>query len=251
MGVMQYFEYSLTGAKRNGREDGKRNIPAKNQKENSAYERQLAMKANHEIRTVAQEWEKEDRTLKGNYTSALKWFIDAKAKEKKESGEAEKALADYRRIVDTINGTAEGRHLDKWPYLLFMFLVGVVEIPLTAKVFEIFGENNILTYVFALAICLSIPATAHFTGVLIKEKFNPRNVALLVINLVALIATFVAIAWLRKIFLISSFNSMGDTMTRHLRVRELTYSRLSLENDNLSNVYRLIIFVIKTFFSRL
>ena len=89
MGLNEYFEYSLGGAKRNGREDGSRNIPGKDQKEHSAYERQLAMKASKGIRSIAEEWEKEDRNLKGNYVSALKIFIDTKEKAKKEKDEAE------------------------------------------------------------------------------------------------------------------------------------------------------------------
>jgi hypothetical protein len=200
MGLNEYFEYSLGGAKRNGREDGSRNIPGKDQKEHSAYERQLAMKASKEIRSIAEEWEKEDRNLKGNYVSALKRFIDAKEKAKKEKDEAEKALTEYRHLINQINNTADGHHLGKWPYLVFMLLIGLVEIPLTAKVFEIFGDNRIMTYVFALVLCISVPATAHFMGVMIKEKFNPKNIVLLFINLIALISALGAVSWLREKF---------------------------------------------------
>jgi len=221
MGLSEYWEYSLWGAKINGRADGRQNIPGKTQTEHSAYERQLAMKANKEIRFIAEEWEKEDRKLKGNYVSALKKFIDAKEKAKKEKDEAKNALIKYGNLIDQINNTTDSHHLDKWPYLIFMLLIGVVEIPLTAKVFEIFGEQKILTYVFALVICLAVPANAHFMGVMIKEKFNPRNVALLVINLISLIGAFAAIAWLRKIFFESK--ETQELLGVHLDPQSVTF----------------------------
>lgn len=198
MAFADWWEYSLWGAKRNGRTDGGGNIPTKSQAEHAAYERQLAMRASKEVRGVASEWEEADRTLKGQYVAALREFIDARNRAKKEGAEAEEVLAKHRLNTDKLNGSSDNPLLNRTAYWAIILLIAVGEIPLTAKAFALMGENNMMTYVFALVLCVSVPAAAHFAGVILREKFNWKNLIILLLDIGALVAVLGSVAWVRE-----------------------------------------------------
>ena len=193
-----WWEYSLSGAKRNGRYDGKREIPRKNQPEHPPYEKQLSMRTNKLLQELAQRWAKEDKTLKDTFIKALREYIDIRKKAPKEIAEAETMLTEHRRVVEKLNHSSENPHLSKFAYWMILLLIAVGEIPLTAKVFEIFGENLVLTYVFALVLCVSVPATAHFAGSLLKDKLNWKSILVLILDIGILLMTLGTVSWLRE-----------------------------------------------------
>jgi len=216
-GIMSYlgdwWEYSLFGAKRNGKYDGKREIPRKNQPEHPPYEKQLTMRTNNLLQKLAQKWAKEDKKLKDTFIKALREYIDIRKKAPKEIAEAETMLTEHRRTVEKLNHSSENPRLGKFPYWMIIFLIAVGEIPLTAKVFEIFGENVILTYVFALVLCISVPATAHFAGSLLKEKLNWKSCVVLFLDIGILLLTLGTVSWLReKSFEVDAQELLGFTM---------------------------------------
>jgi hypothetical protein len=75
----------------------------------------------------------------------------------------------YHAIRDRL-GRGPIEYIPEWLYWVFAFLIFVGEIPLNALVFQIFGENQVMTWVMAFIIGLSIPLTAHFVGVKFREK---------------------------------------------------------------------------------
>lgn len=60
-------------------------------------------------------------------------------------------------------------YIPYWLYLIFAVLIGIGEVPLNAMVFNIFGENQVMTWVMSAIIGMSIPLSAHFVGIKIRE----------------------------------------------------------------------------------
>jgi NADH:ubiquinone oxidoreductase subunit 4 (subunit M) len=54
--------------------------------------------------------------------------------------------------------------------MIFAIAIFAGEIPLNALVFQIFGENQIMTWVMAAIIGLSVPLAAHFIGIKFREE---------------------------------------------------------------------------------
>lgn len=66
-------------------------------------------------------------------------------------------------------GRGPVRYVPHWLYLVFATAIFLGEIPLNALVFQIFGENQVMTWVMAFVIGLSVPLTAHFIGIKMRE----------------------------------------------------------------------------------
>lgn len=199
MGLLaDLIEYSHMGARRNGRIDGEKNIPGKTQREHSPFEQQLAMRANKQIRTVAAGWENDDRSLKGDYVKALGAFHKSQQKAGKEVPEAESVLGSYRDAMKVFGEATDEPQLAKWKYYVILALIAFGEIPLTAKVFEILGDNKALTYVFALVLCVSVPVAAHFVGMIFKEKMDAKRWVILLVNGLGFGLVLFAISYFRE-----------------------------------------------------
>ena len=198
MSISDWWEYSLSGAKRNGKLDGGKNIPDKHQKERSAYEQQFSMRTGMSLREISTQWEKLDRGLKGEYVSAVREFIDARKKSEKEGKEAQEALDTYRSAVEKSNDSTDNPHLGRKAYWAIILLIAVGEIPLTAKAFGLMGDSNLMTYIFAIILCVSVPTCAHFAGLMLREKFSWKNMVVLAADLAAFIFVLYGISWVRE-----------------------------------------------------
>lgn len=60
-------------------------------------------------------------------------------------------------------------YMPHWLYMIFASLIFIGEIPLNALVFQIFGENQVMTWVMAFIIGLSVPLFSHFIGIKFRE----------------------------------------------------------------------------------
>lgn len=208
MSISDWWEYETWGAKRNGTNDGARNIPDKTQTSHAAYERQHAMRANKQIRAVATEWEKADQRLKGSYVAGLRNFLDAKKRAQKEGTEAEEILTKHRAVADDVNRNTNEPHMGRKTYLAIMIFLAIAEIPLTAQVFEIFGEQKVMTYVFALVLCISVPMGAHLAGLNLKEKFSWKDFTIFLTLMTALIAVLGSVSYIREKFFESQMQDL-------------------------------------------
>lgn len=200
MGLLSWISYSYFGVWLNGKIDGKRNIPMSDQVEHSPFEKRLALIANENIRRIAQKWDDEDRKLKGDYCSAKREYIDALKdlnEDKKEHGEA---LQDYEDALKKKRDSSNYPHFSNKAYWPFIIVIGLSEIPLTAFVFEILGENRLFTYLFAIALCITLPTASHMLGIVTREPFNKKSIIIAAIVLVTFVGVIVAIAYLREKF---------------------------------------------------
>ena len=74
----------------------------------------------------------------------------------------------YNTMYDTYR-RAPIEYLPHWLYVILAIAIFLGEVPLNAMVFQIFGENQIMTWVMALIIGLCVPLTAHFIGIKFRE----------------------------------------------------------------------------------
>ena len=88
----------------------------------------------------------------------------------------EKAETRFDQMYDKL-GRVPVRYVPHWLYLVFAFAIFAGEIPLNALVFQIFGENQVMTWVMAFVIGLSVPLTAHFIGIKLREHGTGLSIA--------------------------------------------------------------------------
>lgn len=200
MGLLSWISYSYFGAWLNGRIDGKKNIPLADQEEHAPYEKRLTLIADENIRRVAQKWDDEDRKLKGEYCDAKREYIDALKDLNKDKEEHGEALQDYEGALKKKRGSSTYPHLSHKAYLAFVILIGLSEFPLTAFVFDILGENRLLTYLFAAALCITLPMASHFLGIILREQFTKKNGIIATVILALFVGVIVSIAYLREKF---------------------------------------------------
>jgi hypothetical protein len=90
-------------------------------------------------------------------------------------------------------GRAPIVYIPHWLYWIFAFAIFAGEVPLNAMVFQIFGESQIMTWVMAIIIGLSIPLTAHFVGIKLREHPDGFSISNAIKALVAFGVAVVAL----------------------------------------------------------
>jgi len=179
--------YSEENLRSKGREDGAKAIPSKDGASpledevlNSA--RLLASKVAAVVRSKLEEIdaqikskiEKADRALKDEERRIQESF-DANKKLQDEAFGLRSARDRFelgkRRFDITFSKTGRMplRYVSHTLYLIFAGIIFLGEIPLNAMVFQIFGENQVMTWVMAFVIGLTIPLLAHFVGIKMRE----------------------------------------------------------------------------------
>ncbi len=101
----------------------------------------------------------------------------------------EKVDSRYDQMLDK-HGRIPVKYVPHWLYIIFATAIFLGEIPLNAIVFQIFGENQIMTWVMAFVIGLCVPLTAHFIGIKLREHGDGFHLA----NTLKALAVFVVIA---------------------------------------------------------
>jgi hypothetical protein len=182
MGLIYWWDYSLWGAKRNGRIDGNSNIPGKNQTDFAPYELQLASIANCNILLIAEKWLKNDSRLMVAYCNALHTFNEAKVKVEK----AQEILLEKECVhpdPNLFNGSSYDARIGKWFYRMIILMIAAAEFPFANNAMELMGENQIITYLLALGPCFLILFGAHLAGRYLKTDMYLKEKRYTFINL--------------------------------------------------------------------
>lgn len=180
--------YSDSEIEAKGRQDGANRIPALDSTEPTPYEIQL-LQANRQMAgRVVEACQPRLEKIEGEIAQWKQYSIDY-------LGEIQHIKDQHRTEIEHCNNDpilrhaeqekeiAERAYLNKynqlnrkpllyiplWAYLIFAILIGIGEIPLNALVFNIFGENQIMTWVMSAIIGLCIPLSAHFVGIKVRE----------------------------------------------------------------------------------
>jgi hypothetical protein len=105
-------------------------------------------------------------------------------------------------------------YIPHWLYIILALIIFVGEIPLNALVFQIFGENQIMTWIMATIIGLSVPLIAHFVGIKFREHPDKVDYANLIKGLIALsvvVAALYGLSVMRQTYLGENKDALGLT----------------------------------------
>lgn len=217
-------KYSETVIAERAKDDAEQNIPAPQSSDPAPFEKQLL----HEASILASK-------VSTKYKNALE-MLDAKIKaeldfQERRKNHSEKDIANYAEyetasIEDTHQlrdahkqlelaeerfnklyekfGRAPIIYVPHWLYIILAIAIFAGEIPLNALVFQIFGENQIMTWIMAVIIGLAVPLTAHFIGIKFREHAEGLNVANLLKGIVALaviVAALYGLSLMRQTYL--------------------------------------------------
>lgn len=200
MSLFPFLRYSHWDAARNGRSDGKINIPPKEQALNPPYIMQLKNCYEENIARLAQGWKRRDEKLFVQYCTTKqqvetldKYLQRAETDLKNAKQDETHAQEEYHKHFHTPA---------KW-YLLIALLIGLVEFPLNSIIFQVFGESRALTFAMAGGLAFVVPLTAHFFGGYLKQgvlrdgKFSSLT-ALIVCIGVLIVLLFVGVSYIRE-----------------------------------------------------
>lgn len=220
MGIsMPWSKYSRFHVWYRGRKDGKRGIPPIDQVEHTPYENAIQKWAEENIHRVAQEWEKMDQKLKGEYCR-IKVALEAANRAKKAAlDEHAESSEDVETAQNEINKLLIRKHMSPWGYFTLMIFLGFSEFPLNSIVFDLFGEKRWLTYLMSAGLAVVLPVFAHFVGVILKrEPFKKRIIntetVLLFFTIIIPIFTISGIAYFREKF----FEATGVNSYLHVQI---------------------------------
>ncbi|HQH26486.1 MAG TPA: hypothetical protein PLP17_03745 [Oligoflexia bacterium] len=229
-------EYSPEYLRQHAAEDAKLNIPRADSEEPSPFEQELL----HEATTLASR-------VVAAYRRALE-IIDAKIKAEEEYAakkrqnteelgkdllaiendaaensfslahahkKLEESDAHYSSLVAKY-GRTPVVYVPNAVYVVFALMIFLGEIPLNALVFQIFGENQVMTWIMAVIIGLCIPLSAHFIGIKMREhgqgfSFANSFKGLLAFGIVA--AALYGLAVMRQTYLGEYKEQLGLTQT--------------------------------------
>lgn len=164
--------YTTWGAKREGKRDGLAGIPHWDAP-SAQYALELKQAADYHIREVVEQWQKKDEPLAEKQVEAEQ-FRD---RINDETVKAEKILntleEEYKNTFgNPLPEIGFGHFLGYW---LFLFIIGICELPLNAVAFRIMGESEIFTYIVTGGLAVGIPYFAHLTGAFFKEASKDRS----------------------------------------------------------------------------
>ena len=227
-------EFSEEKIRENAKEDAATELPRSDRVEASPYEERLhhaASQLAHRVSSFFQaslegldaQIKAEERLLERKHQDELtsieeSYSIETDACENQFG--LKEAHKHYQVAEERFNeqyaklGRAPIVYVPHWLYLVFAFLIFAGEIPLNALVFEIFGENQIMTWVMAFIIGLSVPLTAHFIGIKIREHeggLSWGNLAKAIGAFALLTAALYGLSLMRVEYLMANKEELGLT----------------------------------------
>ena len=164
------------------------------------FEKELIRQGYEELDGLSHKWSDLDHKLKPLYCGSQKEYFNAQESYKKESKEAEEKLQPLNKTREAFNNLVVPRFSEKWA-LFWLIIIGIIEFPLNSQIFQIFGENKIMTYLFSAGICIILPIASHFLGAKLKnEKKSKRDNIFMIGTPVFILLLIGGIALLRETF---------------------------------------------------
>ena len=224
--------YSEPNIRSKGREDGEKNIPSPQFQSLSPYESEIVHGSKLVASKVVAEYhgklEEIDAEVKGALDKATRKLQDDEARIKA-NYDSNKAQHDQRfqlraardaydqakkrfDIMFSKVGRMPIEYVPHWLYVVFATIIFLGEIPLNAIVFQIFGENQVMTWVMAFVIGLSIPLSSHFIGIKAREhegKVNYANVIKALAVTAILVIALHDLSQMRHDYLLSMKDALG------------------------------------------
>ncbi len=162
--------YSDWQVKRRGHLDGLSTppIPSWDAEESSPFvSGDLKSAGEHDVQLLARRWNRMNGRLKARWLQAEFACRQAVRQAEKAENAFDNACVAYQAYHgERPPSVGFGRTLG---YGFLMALLFVFELPLNAVVFRIFGENEILTFIFTFGVAIVLLLSAHELGKLLRE----------------------------------------------------------------------------------
>ncbi len=205
-------------ARKLGREHGRIGVPGPD------HDRAFAVgsykdDAEHLLEQIARDWHEINRVLRGEWCRLRRLLEDrdkqlpaARTAVKKAEKRADEKQAIYDARLQAANDAAPWtRHrIGRLAYILGMIAVFLVDVPLNAVVFQIFGENQLATWALAALLGILVVPAAHVLGIQLRNRF-PDRIATAGAVILPLIL-IVAIAVLRTTYLQENDVNIGGPL---------------------------------------
>lgn len=225
-------EFSDDRLREHAAEDAKSNLPHSDIDAPSPFERevhhgaqQLASKISSAFKRALEQVDakiKAERELvEAKYKNTLE-LIEETYKAEKDGAENAYGLKALHKRLEGVEKQREDIYsrvkrgpvvyIPHWLYLVLAVAIFLGEVPLNALVFQIFGENQVMTWVMALVIGLCVPVSAHFIGVKFREHgegISWSNLAKGTIALAVVVAALYALSVMRHDYLETFKDTLG------------------------------------------
>lgn len=217
--MKRYTYYSVT---RQGRKDArdwkwgfwpflrvpKTPTPKKNEKSQALFEKEIIDSAQYTLASLAKKWKDRDGKLKPDYCKASSIQAGAEKKLKKESEQAQSAVAELDSSKKKLEEMGMPSFHPQWA-TFWLILIGIAEFPLNSLVFAIFGSNRIETYIMASAMCIAIPLFAHFFGKALRQEIKTTIDKIILVGIpIIILGLLGGIAFIRAMYF-ESGSSLG------------------------------------------
>lgn len=201
--------YRFAGVKTwfNGYRDGKKDLPPTDDSDLAHFERELIDRAESQICYATEKWSRTDERFKSRYCQAKKELaiVTTELGEFKTKG---KRIGELEQAYNTAQENLKMReHVTAMPtYLVIIGILALCEVPVNRIVFEVFGENKLLTSLYALVVGMIIVGVAHHVGKRIKEEhLHP----LFYVSIGAVFFCLVALAYIRLTYFEETAKFLG------------------------------------------
>ena len=229
-------KYTENYIRARGKEDGEGNIPAPQEAEPSPFEKELeyavATLSSKIVTRHKQALELLDAKIKAEEEFLEKRLkntvegIENSYQVERDAAENAHALKDAHKQHEVWEsrfntsyeklGRSPIRYIPHWLYIVLALAIFAGEIPLNALVFQIFGENQVMTWIMAVIIGLAVPLSAHFVGIKFREKEDGRwlpNFFKGMVALTVIVAALYGLSIMRQTYLGEFKDSLGLTDT--------------------------------------
>lgn len=218
-----FHRYSSWGARRQGRLDGQRNIPAWQNPDQPPYVMELVEAAENDIRLLTQEWLAHDRVLTERMEEAKKLRDTRKEEADKADKDLEEATDRYKELHGTPPPAGTDARL--FGYWLLLALLFIFEFPINAIVFRLFEEAEVFTYVATAAIAIALLVSAHQLGHFLREgRWDRIRIGIVIALVIAPILVIGAVARFRQLYLSQVAEEAGGAWSQGMLFAFATFN---------------------------
>ncbi len=191
----------------NGYRDGNKELPPADDADLTHFERELIDRAESQIYYATEKWSRADERFKSRYCQAKKELVGATTELNgfKSKG---KNIEQFEQAYNSAEENLKQReHVTPMPiYLTVIGILALCEVPVNRIVFEVFGENKLLTSLYALVVGMIIVGVAHHVGKRIKEEnLHP----LFYVSIGAVFLCLAALAYIRLTYFEETAKFLG------------------------------------------
>lgn len=213
--VTRHFGYTDRSVRRKARRDGKPrrwvfwpfssrpkpSEPTDTQPTHALFERELTQSAESAMAVLASEWQGLDFRLKPDYARTVVEQRQARDAVKKEGAESDAASAEFEKVRVKFLAL-EQPVLGRTASLILLAIFAISEAVFNGLVFQIFGERQAYTWLFAGGIGALLPFVGHAIGSLLKHRIKrPMDWFIIVGAPVSATGILFGVAILRGVFL--------------------------------------------------